>query len=79
MNPARCPKCSTSMEEGFLMDRSHRSSGKPSEWIEGKPERSFWFGTKTRGKSRIRVATYRCGRCGYLESFAPREEGRGDG
>jgi hypothetical protein len=32
--------------------------------------RSIWFGTRTRGKKQVQVATYRCKACGYLESYA---------
>ena len=37
---------------------------------EGPPEKSFWTGTKTRGKKQVQVLTYRCSSCGYLESYA---------
>jgi hypothetical protein len=43
-----------------------------SKWVEGAPEKSFWLGTKTRGKKQVQVATYRCKTCGYLESYARR-------
>jgi hypothetical protein len=58
------------MEPGFLFDRSHDEYGKPSQWVEGAPETSFWLGTKTRGKVKIPVTTWRCIKCGYLESYA---------
>ncbi|MEW6208442.1 MAG: PF20097 family protein [Acidobacteriota bacterium] len=68
-NP-RCPKCDTRMEEGFILDKAHGTQ-LPSQWVGGEPEKSFWFGTKTAGKEIIRVRTYRCRKCGYLESYAP--------
>ena len=40
-------------------------------WIEGAPEKSFWIGIKTRGRRKLKIETWRCGRCGYLESYAP--------
>jgi hypothetical protein len=58
------------MEEGFLVDRGEANMVKPARWVDGAPERSFWTGTKTRGKEQYRVATFRCDRCGYLESYA---------
>jgi hypothetical protein len=56
------------MEEGFLLDRDKQS--RVQTWYQGAPER-WWFGAlKLRGRPRFRVATRRCRRCGYLESFA---------
>jgi ribosomal protein S27AE len=66
-----CPRCSVAMEQGFMMDHSHRSFGNPGQWISGEPERSIWFGTKTRDRRRLTVAAFRCPRCGRLEMFAP--------
>jgi hypothetical protein len=39
-------------------------------WMEGNPEKSFWTGLKTTGRQRYSVMTYRCERCGFLESYA---------
>jgi len=30
----------------------------------------MWTGLKLRGKDKLAITTYRCGRCGYLESYA---------
>jgi hypothetical protein len=57
------------MEEGFLADHSH-DMVLPSQWIGGEPEKNFWGWFKMRGKVKIQIATYRCNRCGYLESYA---------
>ena len=67
-----CPKCRTTMEPGFVLDQSHGVMAQ-SAWIEGAPERSFWSGVKLKGRERIPVMTYRCPRCGFLESYAPAE------
>ena len=64
-----CPRCGGSMDEGFILDESHGTM-KSQKWVAGAPELSFWFGLKLRGKQRLDVSTYRCGRCGYLESYA---------
>lgn len=64
-----CPKCQSEMEVGFIAD--HTQSAKlPGDWVEGEPVKSFWSGTKISGKKQYRVVTYRCVRCGYLESYA---------
>ena len=30
----------------------------------------MWTGLKTRDKDKLDITTYRCRRCGYLESYA---------
>ncbi len=64
-----CPKCRGSMKEGFILDNAYGSL-QVSAWIEGAPQKSRWFGVKLRGRRSIRVASFRCDRCGYLESYA---------
>ena len=64
-----CPRCSSSMEPGFIVDEGH---GKKvvAKWAAGEPRKSWWMGLKLGGTEQIEVATYRCRRCGYLESYA---------
>jgi hypothetical protein len=57
------------MEPGFVVDQSY-GTAEASEWVEGPVEKSFWTGVKLRGRDRRRIDTYRCVRCGYLESYA---------
>jgi hypothetical protein len=64
-----CPKCSTAMEAGYVLDQTHGAMTQ-STWIEGAPEPSFWTGLKLKGHQRLPVTTYRCPVCGYLESYA---------
>ena len=71
----QCPKCSGSMAEGFVVDASHGTMG-VSNWVEGAPERSVWTGVKLGGRRRSEIATWRCGRCGFLEHYATAEPGR---
>jgi len=58
------------MEEGFVLDNTY-GTRLQSEWVEGAPERSRWAGIKLRGKEQLAIVTFRCARCGYLESYAP--------
>lgn len=58
------------MSEGFVIDRGDHHSSNVPKWVEGEPERSFWLGIRTRGKDKYEVTTYRCDKCGYLESYA---------
>ena len=59
------------MEPGYIIDQGY---GKitVAQWAAGEPEVRWWMGggLKLRGKDRLDVTTYRCQRCGYLESYA---------
>jgi predicted Zn-ribbon and HTH transcriptional regulator len=68
--PSTCPKCAGTMERGFVVDQGHGIVA-VGDWVAGEPVRSLWTGLKLRGKTRLRVATWRCRRCGFLESYAP--------
>jgi hypothetical protein len=57
------------MDEGFIVDDTH-GGVMQSQWTEGKPKVSFWFGVRVAKKERHAVTTYRCPSCGYLESYA---------
>ena len=59
------------MEAGFVLDHQAHAYGTQSAWIEGAPERAFWTGVKLKGRQRLPVTTYRCPKCGFLESYAP--------
>ena len=65
-----CVKCGGEMEEGFTLDNTY-GARLQSEWVEGAPERSRWTGIRLKGKEQLPIITFRCGRCGYLESYAP--------
>jgi hypothetical protein len=58
------------MAPGFLLDRGHHNQGKVGQWVEGQPERSFWFGLKLSDRERYPISTMRCERCGFLELYA---------
>ena len=64
----RCPKCDSAMTLGVTIDKDQgiRYAG---TWLEGAPEKG-WFGLKLRGKKPLEIQTYRCNRCGFLESYA---------
>lgn len=69
MRSTDCPKCQGRMEEGFLLDQTYGTRA-PVDWIEGPPEKSIWNGLKLGDRMRMTVETWRCGRCGFLESYA---------
>jgi hypothetical protein len=64
-----CTKCNGTMEEGFVLELGHGNTQKGSEWVEGPPDRR-WYGLRTKGKRKLPVTTWRCKRCGFLESWA---------
>jgi hypothetical protein len=65
-----CPKCNAAMTAGFILAHGGVASVAASQWVEGAPEESYWTGIKTKGRANFQVVTYRCARCGYLESYA---------
>jgi hypothetical protein len=72
MEPRKCPKCSGTMEAGFMLGRGHNMY-RPQEWFEGEPEINFLGGLKLRDKRRFRVKSLRCIECGFLEQYARTE------
>ena len=69
-----CTKCSSKMEEGFIVEYSHASATSVTAWIEGPPEQSDFLGipngVKLKNKRQIPLRTFRCTSCGYVESYA---------
>jgi hypothetical protein len=71
----RCPKCSGDMEPGFIVDRAHANLNRQAAWVEGVATAGFWpDSVKMRGREALPVTTFRCHRCGYLESFAEQDQ-----
>ena len=56
------------MEEGIVLDESY-GRRMPAKWIEGAAQYWMW-NVVIRGKRQLEISTYRCRRCGYLESYA---------
>jgi hypothetical protein len=69
-NMNECPKCHGRMSEGFVLDHGDYNAKKLQEWIEGEPVKSFWHGYHTKDREAFVVKTFRCERCGFLESYA---------
>jgi ribosomal protein S27AE len=70
MNPPKdCPKCQGSMSAGVIADIGY-GQWVVASFLPGEPKVSRWFGLRVRKKDLIPVTTWRCGRCGYLESYA---------
>ena len=58
------------MEQGILLELKDGNQKAVTEWVEGAPEKK-WSGLVIRGKRKLAVESWRCGRCAYLESYAP--------
>ena len=52
-----------------MIDQGHGTRTVP-KWVAGLPRKSIWTGLKLRGLDQVEVATYRCRRCFYLDSYA---------
>ena len=58
------------MEAGFIIDESY-GMRTVANWIEGVAEKSIWTGLKLKGRRKLPAETWRCTRCGWLDSYAP--------
>jgi DNA-directed RNA polymerase subunit RPC12/RpoP len=67
-----CAKCGTEMDDGFTLDDTYGGHTQ-AKWVEGPPVRSIWVGIKLKGKKGLPITTYRCPKCGFLESYAHAE------
>jgi hypothetical protein len=65
-----CTRCHAHMESGWVPDNAH-SGLQRQNWSPGEPQPSFWTSLKVEKKDVvIPVTTFRCPKCGYLESYA---------
>ncbi|MDB5677093.1 MAG: hypothetical protein JWM94_95 [Sphingomonas bacterium] len=64
-----CAKCGGTMTVGVIVGRNHGSSY-PERWQKGEAIVSKWWGLREDRKAQLDVETWRCTRCGYLESYA---------
>ena len=67
----KCPKCESRMTSGFIVDTTYVAA---AEGAGGEPHQSMWTGVRMKGRERHPVTTFRCPKCGFLESYAPAGE-----
>lgn len=71
--PTRCPRCAGAMIAGFLLDQGD-SAQRQARWVAGERTtgwKASWLGVETpKDPVYYRVVSFRCARCGYLESYA---------
>ena len=65
---SKCSKCSGEMQEGLVVDLNY-AGVLQSMWVEDQAVVSVGSGTLD-GKKKIKTTTYRCSRCGFLDSYA---------
>ncbi len=64
-----CSKCNSPMQPGYLLEEGHGNERSITAWVEGQPQKSFWMGLKP-PQEKLETCTWRCVRCGYLETYA---------
>jgi hypothetical protein len=60
------------MLEGFVLDMTY-GGRLASRWVAGKPEKTFLGMAKIRDKEQHFIQSFRCTKCGFLESYANKE------
>ncbi len=70
MAQSSCPKCQSSMQEGYVVDHTHGGARTVSTWVEGEPKPSFWLGLTFQGTTPLAIESWRCTRCGFIEQYA---------
>lgn len=61
------------MEKGFIADWTE-GNVKVSRWLAGEPVSGWFVEVKPQLNSQWKVTTYRCSKCGFLESYALDQE-----
>jgi hypothetical protein len=69
-----CPECRARMDEGFIPDFT-QGGALQMLWHPGTPEDQRFFGLRTGAvkvdrSEAVKVAVYRCPRCGLLRAYA---------
>lgn len=65
-----CPRCARRMELGFLLEIGDSDARSVTKWVEGVPKKKFLIGLHIKDRRVLPLTTYRCEKCGYLESYA---------
>jgi len=69
-HPTKCAKCQGEVESGFMVDHTD-VGGHQAMWASGAPIQTFSSATGVaKSEKKLAVVTFRCAKCGYLESFA---------
>ena len=67
-----CRDCGGRMTQGFIGDANYgETSVAVPRWHHGEPQKNWLGSLKIDKKMSKAVATFRCDRCGALQSYAP--------
>ncbi|MFC1781478.1 PF20097 family protein [Planctomycetota bacterium] len=70
-NQIYCPKCNLLMQQGYILDAMYGNAvNTTSKWSKGKPKKLLSFALPSAEINSMEITTYRCPKCGYLESYA---------
>lgn len=69
-NELKCLKCAADMKQGYVLEFGDGNVRSESKWIAGPPEKSFFSGVNVADREQYPIESFRCVRCGYLESYA---------
>lgn len=58
------------MAPGFIPSNIDRITSVFAQWRAGEAKSSFWSGVTSADETTIPIRTFRCVKCGYLESYA---------
>lgn len=64
-----CRECGGRMERGFVVDTTYGGNA-VSRWLGGAPVKRWW-GLQVKEKDTREITSYRCERCGLLQSYVP--------
>lgn len=66
-----CRECGGRMARGYVLDYdTSKGMSTVSRWFKGAPVKR-WYGLQVKRKEALEVVSYRCDRCGLLQSYVP--------
>lgn len=68
MKEARCPKCKSPVEMGYVLDKSLHVTA--ACWVAGEPPTTFTGKRSSREGHGPRIRAVRCKECAFLELYA---------
>jgi len=57
------------MDPGYVVDLTYGAAN-PAQWAPGFPQKRIWGGLKLDKDQMLNMTTFRCRKCGCLESYA---------
>ena len=67
-----CPKCGGRMDQGFMPRAAKDARNERERMGRGHAREELLVRAQDcAARKRLKIETWRCGRCGYLESYAP--------